>query len=205
MASSVKKIAEQVRRILGRRTADSDIDDREIELNVRQTVSYVVRARVFESKNLDFLEIPDSLIMSFRNIEIEKDGDINQFFATMPVVPMELPYGLGIKAVSPQKDLSCSFYRMPNGYDSIACGLESACIPGKVYYYQEGKKLYFPNMSQEDKPDKLLVRLVAPAEDVPGNDLEVPGDMELEVLSKVLEIYGIFRPEDEINDQNDIV
>jgi len=205
MSSSVTKIAEQAQRILGRRDADADIDKRELELNVRQTMSYIVRMRVFESKNMDFIEIPESLIVSFKNIEINLDKDINQYYSVLPSRVIDLPYGMGIKLVAPPKGHKCGFYRMPNGFDTMSCDLDSNCIPGKVWYYQDNDRLYFPNLGEEDKPKSLFVRLVAPAESIEGEDLEIPADMELEILTKVLEIYGGFRPQDEINDQNDIV
>jgi hypothetical protein len=205
MASGVKKIAEQARRILGRRDADADLDQRELELNVRQSISWIVRMRIYESKNQDYLEIPDSLVVGFKNVDIVKDEDLDILYSVLPSRVMDLPYGLGIKLVAPQKNIKGEFYRQPNGFNSISCGLESNCIPGKIWYYQEGDRLYFPNLEHEDRPDKLYIRLVAPAESIEGDDLEIPGDMELEVLNKVLEIYGIYRPQDEINDQNDII
>lgn len=203
--SSVTKIAEQAQRILGRRDADADIDRREVELNVRQTMSYIVRMRVFESKNQDFIEIPESLIVGFKNIKISLDEDINQYYSILPSRVIDLPYGMGIKLVAPPKGHKCGFYRMPNGFDSMSCELESNNIPNKVWYYQENDRLYFPNLGAEDKPSNLYIRLVAPAESIEGEDLEIPADMELEILAKVLEVYGMYRPQDEINDQNDIV
>jgi len=98
MSSSVTKIAEQAQRILGRRDADADIDKRELELNVRQTMSYIVRMRVFESKNMDFIEIPESLIVSFKNIEINLDKDINQYYSVLPSRVIDLPYGIRIRS-----------------------------------------------------------------------------------------------------------
>jgi hypothetical protein len=206
MVSGVKKIAEQAWRILGKRGADADLDKRELELTVRQSLSLIVRSRFFESKNQDYPEIPESLIVGYKNIEIQEDTDLNLLYVTLPSRIIDLPYGMGILLVSAQGNQKCGFLRSPAGFNSMSCGLESNCIPGKSYYYQEGNRLYFSNLGHENRPSKIYIRLVAPAEDLnTDDDLEMPGDMELEVLSRVLEVYGVYRPQDEINDQNDII
>jgi hypothetical protein len=203
MASGVTRIAEQARRILGRRDADADIDTRELKLGVKQAISFIVRNRFWESKMQDFPEVPDSLIVS-KTVDIETDA--RGHFSKLPVRVMDLPYGMGVKQVTAHNDPTCGFFRAPNGFSTISCGMESNCIPDNNYFYQEGNKLRFPNMSHENNPGKIFVSLVAPAEDIENEDeLQIPPDMEKEVLESVLQTYGIYRPQDEINDQNDIV
>jgi len=204
MASGVARIAEQVRRILGKRDADSDIDERELQLAVRQAISYIVRMRFWESKGQDYPEVPESLIMTYQNLKIESDA--LGLFTTLPSRVIDLPYGMGIKLVAAQSNPQCGFFRQPNGFNSISCGLESNCVPGQNYYFQDGNKLRYPNLGHEDNPGEIFIRLVAPAEDIENEDeLQIPPDMESDVLDRVLAVYGAFRPQDEVNDQDDII
>ena len=206
MATTCNILAEQVKRILGRRTDDSDIDEREVCLNIKQTIAYLVRQRFFLSKQDDIAEIPDSLVKTFPGIDVVKDEEMGDFFSVLPSSVMDLPYGSGIRLVAPSGNASGAFVPVSNTHGSLYSGLESSGLEGRVGYYQDGKKIRYENMPQGEKPEKVMIRLVAPVEGISDDeDIDIPADMQMEVVTAVLEIYGVYRQQDEINDQVDRV
>lgn len=199
-------LAEQAKRILGRRTDDSDIDDREICLLVKQSMAYFVRQRYFTSKNDDIAEIPDILVKTFTNVDVEEDKDMGDFFSKLPSSVMDLPHGMGIKLVAPQGKAKGAYIPVANTFGSMYCDLESSCLEGRIGFYQDGKKIRYENMSADKSPGKVMIRLVAPIDTISDDDeIDVPSDMQIEILDNVLERYGIYRQQDESNDQIDQV
>lgn len=201
-------LAEQAQRILGGRTDDTDYDKRELLLSVKQGISYHVRQRYFLSKQDDVAEIPDILIKTYSGdsaLDVIDDESMGDCYAVLPSTVMDLPHGQGITLVAPSGQPKGAFIPVPNTFGSMYYDLDSSCLQGRVGFYQDGKKIRFENMPQNKKPKKVMVRLVAPADTLADDDsIDIPADMQLEVLRGVLEIYGVYQKQDEINDQVDI-
>jgi len=200
--ATIGTLAEQILRILGARSDDAELDERDIKLNIKQSLAYVVRNRYFMSKQDDVAEIDGSLMSIFKGVTVSKD-DEDTYCATLPCDPMSLPYGGGI-IVSPTGDKKTKYKLLPFNFCDLYRGLDSARLENNTGYYIEGNKVYFVNMSDcNDVPSVRFGMLIGVDNLNEDKDFLIPADMEFEVMREVLQIYGAWSPEDVTNNSED--
>ena len=200
--ATLKAVSEQIMRILGRRTDDSDIDIREIMLACSQASSEIIRIRALQEKNNpeDIVSSADNNTKTYKNLPVLKDEECGDFYFDLPVSVTSLPNGSGIRLVAPMSCPSDSYIPFSNSFQSLYGDLDILCAMG-VGYYLDGDKIRFVGMTDSNNPSKVLVRLVSALDE----DSEVPADMQAEIIRAVLSIYSNFQPQDESNDQIDLV
>lgn len=199
--SKIKVIAEQVMRILGKRTDDSDLDKREVILSVKQSASAIIRKRALEERYSggDVVSSPDNNIQTYKNLDVLLDEDCKDYYVQLPSEVINLPNGSGIKVVAPMSCPSDSYSPTPTGSMSMMSDLGLDCILG-ITYYLDGDKIRFGNMDDSNNPSKVLVKLIGGLTE----ESNIPLDMEDEIIRMTLSLYQAYQPQDETNDQTDI-
>jgi len=87
----------------------------------------------------------------------------------------------------------------------LTSGLKCFDLEGSIGYYQEGNRLVFRGMGKGSKPENVIVKSVIGFDGVnEEEDLNIPADMQLEVLRKSLQVYGVALPADIVNDNIDM-
>lgn len=200
--ASVKAISEQIMRILGRRTDDSDLDKREIILAVSQSASEILRIRNLQAKQDpdSVMSSSESLIKTYKNIEVKQDTDCGDFYIDSPENVQDMPNGQGIKLIAPMSCPNDGYIPFSNSFQTLYGDLDILCAMG-VGYYVDGNKIRFAGMTTSNNPSKVLIRLAGNVDE----DTDIPTDMQSEVIRSVLSIYMNFQPQDETNDQIDLV
>jgi len=202
-----RSLAEQARRIIGRRQQDAQIDERELILSIEQALAYQTRVRYFENKADEVPEIDGTLTTRFSNILVVEDSATCEFYAELPGKVVDIPHGLGIRQVSPQNDVRNTVYRetIP-GHNFMYSGITLSEMDNYVFFYREGNRIYFVNMKPESKPDEVVIKLILGISSLGFDDpLNIPADMEKGAIEYVVQLYSNYQPSDTTNDNVDRV
>ena len=184
------RIAEQVLLHLNKRGYDSDLSLQEIMLRIPQAVAYNLRQRYFISKQTDVEDLDGSVMVTFKNIEVEQNTDTLEYYVKLPATVTSFPYGLGISRVSPMKNPTYPYRPVTPGFLGLYDGLLSSNLEGSIGYYQENDKLFFVRMTGINNPEKVLVKMVNPIDGVEDDEpLNIPMDIQDEVIRYLVSVY----------------
>jgi len=198
--ATLDTLSEQILRILGERTDDKSIDIRDVKLNVVQSLAYVVRARYFESKQDEQEIIDGTLISIFKNQEISTDVDTGSFYTQLPCDVISLPYGGGIRFVSPTKDTKVHFKQVQHGFCDLYRGLDSQNLENQIGYYVEQDKIYYVNLTNCDDIETVRMGILVGMPDLNTDpNFRIPMDMEYDIVREVLKVYGAWAEDDITN------
>ena len=204
MLTTQRKIAEQIKRRLKKFTDESDVDERELMLSVHQSLASIVRNRYFAGKQDESAEVDGSLFYTIHNNEILVDDNTDEFYIKTPSSAIALPFGVDIRRVWSKGGKG--YVEVPAGFQDLHYGLNSSMLGGNIGFRREGVNLFFVNMDNSNKPDKLSVTLLLPFGSLDEDDeMSLPVDMIDEVVEIVFMKYGKTEqlPTDETNDSND--
>lgn len=203
MVTTQRQISEQILRRLRQVTDDSSIDEREIQLAVKQSLSTVVRNRYFQGKQTETGEVDGSLFFTIKDNDVLKD-DLGRFYTETPSNSIALPFGIDISRV--WKTGGKGFTEVPIGFLDLYEGSDAYLLAGNIGFFREGNKLILVNVSNMNKPDKLNITMLLPLERLDEDDtISVPTDMIDEVIEIVFAKYANTTQikQDETNDTND--
>ena len=203
--TSKYKLAEQARRIIlgGHPTPDSGAKMQELMLYVSQAFSSIVSRIFFVGKNEGESYVNGNFIYPFEDIKVEKDPVQDKFFSELPATTVTLPYDIGIFQISLEKDQGRVFVPVANGFSGLTEGLEVGLLEGRIAYYLEKNRVYYDNMEEINKVDKVLMKLVAPLGSVEDEDeINVNDDVQKEIVEMTVGLYRNQEatPHDEQND-----
>ena len=199
-----RSLAEQILLLLSKNSSDSEIDEREIIIAVEQTLANVIRIRYFESKAEDVGEVNGALMSAFRNVPVTKDSELCSYYSELPAKTIDLPHGIDINKVAPMYEVSNSYVEVPTGFDTLYGDLQSQALSGRIGFYREGNRIYYVNMGYNEAPNSVYIRMVAGINSLPADrELNIPADMEAQVIQFVLQMYGQKPQEDITNDNVD--
>lgn len=200
-------IVEQILRLLdgGRNARNGRWKYQEIALSLNQARNTLARDFFYAGlKSGDSFTDPN-WISSFNEVDVQKDTDRNLWYSNLPATPIALPDGKGINMVSYQKDQYNQFIPLKNGsmwmFGEVGGEMD---LQGNTGFFQEGKKIYFPNY-QSTGYDKVLIKLVADSADLGDDDFfAVPPDAMEQIVKTVVSMYAPFsqKPVDMKNDNN---
>jgi len=205
MLTSKERISEQVLRRLKKYSEESDIDSRDVMLEVEQSLSSLIRVRYFQSKMDEYAELDGSLIYTLKENKLSKDEDTDEYFIKIPATTISLPFGIDISRVGTKK--GAGYKEVPYGFNDLYDGLDAYGLEGSIGYYREGTMLKFVNMTSQNKPENVFVKMVLPIDSLEEDDeINIPKDMVDEVVSAVMQKYypPIQLPSDQNNNSNDL-
>ena len=203
--TSKYKLAEQALRIIsgGTPTNDAQVTMQEVMIGVSQAFGSVVRNNYFEGKAIGEPMVNGNFVYTFEDVDIKRDNSKSLYYSILPATTITLPYDMGVFQVSKMKDQNHAFVPLPNGFMPLFYGLDSSTLEGRIGYFVEDGRIYFPNMNAKNKVEKVLMKLVAPLGGIGDEDeVNIPDDMQLEIVKIVTQMYAAERaaPHDEISD-----
>lgn len=205
MASKIQ-IAEQVKRILdgGDATESSQYDIREISLLVGQFTAAKIKENLIAGLSFIDRGISSKYIRTFRNIEVKKDSESNEYYADIPGNYILLPNDKGVFLVAPMIRGAISFIPVKTGFGSLYECSDAKNLEGKTGYYVEGDKLYFDETFNSDCGKIQMKLVVASPEDLSDDENLPIGDEDVPLIIKgVLSLVGHMREPDKVNDNNE--
>jgi hypothetical protein len=198
------RIAEQILFHLNKRSTDTDISMQELMLRVAQGLAYLARTRYFISKQYDVEDIDGGLVYTFKNITVSYDNDMDEFYCELPSTTMSFPYGLGIKQISPMKNSKHFYVPVSNGFLGLYSGLSSSNLENGIGYYIDGYRVSFVNMSGINNPAEVLIKQILPLDGIDDDTpINIPMDMQDEVIKYVVSLYAPMPQKDTTNDNVD--
>jgi hypothetical protein len=203
MLTSKEKIAEQILLRIRQDHSDTSIHENEIMLAVHQSLSSLMRVRLFEGKSGDGQDIDGSLYYSIDALKVSKNSK-DQYYVQMPSTSVTLPFGVDIKRVGPDKGKG--YVHVQNGFSDLYHGLASSLLEGQIGYYKSGINLVFVNMNGSNYPETTNIELAIPFDALEDDDMiNIPTDMLDEVIEAVIMKFTktLEMPEDEVNNNID--
>lgn len=215
--TSLSKIAEQILRLLGKYTDDSDIEDQELYVAINQAIATDIMNNYYQNLQFDARSVDDSFIYNFKNIPVEKDDDLNEYFAKLPSEILSLMRGKGIKSVVPSKDATRdntlrnqhryeSYKPVVNGFNDLYRGLEAFSLEDEIGFYEENVNIRFVGMTDARRAVAVDVKVVAPFSEIDEDEtINIPPDVQDRVVMKIVQQYAPIAgaPVDETSDNID--
>jgi hypothetical protein len=195
-----EKLAEQVLRIIngGDINQEESLDSRDIQLYLSQAVALVVNRRFLEGKGMETGEVDGNMVLTFPDIEVEKDS--MGYYAILPSCTVGLMEGRGIHEVG---DKGGVFIPAPNGFSRNFECLDSITLQGSVGYFPEDGKVRFFNVENFD--DHVVYMKLTAAFDGIEEDrvISIPLDIQNEIVSTAVSVFSQTPQVDKVTDNID--
>lgn len=203
--TSKYRLAEQAYRILagGIQNPDKAIEIAELSLYAEQCFASVVKRVFFEGKAEGEVGVNGDFVYSFNNQDILEDTVKDMYYSKIPASTVALPHDIGFFFVGMQKNQKDAFVRVPNQFLSLYNGLAAETLENRQGYYIEANRIYYPNMDDSNKKEKVLMKLIAPLGGLDDEaEINVPLDIQEEIVKKTVEMYAAEQntPIDNISD-----
>lgn len=205
MATSKKKLAEEIQRIYARyadkENIDRSLDAREVKVMIEQAMNKILKAQTFERFRDGYIDVPRCNLINYTSIAITADASNNRSYADLPAIPMSLPMDMGVWQITATgnphaayipisaQDWAVMGVSYANG--SQTGGINSSYLEQQVGYYVEGKRVYFTSdISDLSTVDIQL--LVSDLSQLGDNDiLPLSPEYEVDVIQAVLQMIGL--------------
>jgi hypothetical protein len=211
MATTYKKISEQIRTLMGNGIVSDDFrfSLRYIAELVAQEVAFEARKDAFESSNAGETTFAnDAFISTFNNIAVLYDSTLKQKYSVMPSTPISLPKGQGLPSITPLgiQGRRRQIVIMKNKDKFLQDLLDP--VRGVILAYIEGNRVYYDNINQYmfTAVNISMVGAISTTSDLLDGDLNVPKNVESAIIDRVvtkLRQLGSV-PQDVMNDARDL-
>ena len=202
--TTLYKIAEQAKNRINKGPSgpNKDIKQQELNIAVYQAFGVVVKASYFQNKAEGITEINGAWIYSFKNVPVTYDTDLSMHTCILPSSFIDLPREIGIQYVntmkpgSKEQPQSKPYVRVPNNFPAMSRGLAVEGLQGRKLMYVEGNNLYFPNMTDDEAKNNLLIKLAVSLE---GIDEDTPINIAPEYQAAIIDmVVAKFMPETQL-------
>ncbi len=183
MASSIYKLAEKVRDILGKGDLQALIS------SCQDAYAIVVKQEWFANMSEGINEIDGAFVYTFKNQEPLWDDDLGEYYMIIPSSYLRLPHEMGINSVSTMRGQDAPFVRISSGSIGMWANLKSNILGGRQTYYIEGIRMYFPKMTITTKGNMLLKMAIALDTVDPEEDLNIPPNVAGMIVDLVVAKY----------------
>jgi len=209
-----KEISELILRRLagGDPTDDFPVTLQEINLWLDQAVAASAMRNYTDSVSVDGIEfVGDAYYTTFKNIFLAKDSVTQDFYGTLPAMPVAVPRGHDISSVylqitSPTVSLSPPLVRMNPQQLSFAHSLPFPKTTPR--YWVEGNQVYVRGFDGTDYTARnITIRMVGSAgKRLLTDELLIPSDYLPFVIEYIMKNFLPTQngPKDTVNDGNDI-
>jgi hypothetical protein len=183
------KISEQIERLYMRSFDREDlkpkIERREIELLVDQVANTLLAIEPQQEAKVGTVDIPTCMIATYDAQPVQNSNGV--YSAVLPAFPIRLPMDMGVWAIGP--DTGGAFIPIRTEFWDLVGNLDEGLLEDQVGFYVEGRKVKFTkNPVVATVKMKLLV--VDPSQLEKHDPYPVTPEMEVQIISKVLELIG---------------
>jgi hypothetical protein len=200
MATTRHKLYEQIHRILtgGDQAVASPFERLEIIEAIGQVINSLLKAESYAGMTDGDIP-PSGLILAHYGGIAVAQYKTNYALATLPAVPVRLPKNMGVFSIGPTDDPFCSYIPVPAGlYQMISEEPLISDVLGQVAYEIRGNKVVFTTNIVAASPSVTAVDMVLVVMDISTlsdtEPLPIPAEMEVQVITGVLQLLGIKPP-----------
>lgn len=207
--TTYRKLAEIIRdrHYNGIPSDDAEISLRHLAELIAMQVAYFAKKSAFENSNAgEATYANDQFISTFNNIELLVDGVTNEKYITLPVTPAGLPNNQEIVSVA---FTACPNVRVVPLKQKDRFAQQWLPKPSGIYNYKiENGRIVFGELGKL-VTGNVSVKMVGAVSgpDLLNSDLNVPKDVEGDIVEKVLLLLDPRRGEriDMLNDSSPII
>lgn len=201
MATTKRKIAEQAFRIIqgGDPAGASNVKLPEVMIAVEQALNEALKIERYNNIREGDNYPVDLMIATFDNVAVTTYKDTSK--CVLPSIPISLSRGRGVWQISKTDSPSEPFIPIqPGQWAMIKNQRLLGELSGLVGYEVNGKNVVFTqNLVGQGVTEVMIKLLVVDFSQLSETDLlPIPADMEMQVLRKVLELFGAYQREDNI-------
>ena len=185
MATNRAKIREQVQLLYGqflkKNGFNDNIDSRVIDLHVEQFINKALKIQSLTNLKNGSVEIPTCNIAEYT---IAASNNT----VTLPTFPINLPLDMGVWNVSLASSPGDYLIPIAKGYSSVFKGTNAEYLEGQTGYIVKGNTISFTKAVSGNVVVELLVSDFSELSDT--DLLPIPPDMEVDVISNVLDLIS---------------
>jgi len=189
----------------GNITKDSPWDSREIRLHVENALNNKLLFDIRENMG-ETMETIGQYIVTFTNVGVQWDNARKVSYVDMPARYISLPRNRGLFSIGSMTDQTNKYIPIMAGGSNFNT-TDTPLLQGKIGYEPQGNQAIFTTDLTNGGADlnvKVMVQLVIAAD---GDKFKVfvPANIEAEVIDYVYQSMANKKPEDKINDNNEVV
>ena len=194
MATS-RQIAEHILDLLEdfNRGFDDKYDIRDIYFAMDLYSSELAQEGVLESiKYGQSTSVPNSFIVSLKNVPILYDSDFDLNYSVLPFAPIDLPNNAGIDFVSPMKNRNAAYLIIGRSEASLFSTHPAGNFQGRVAVWMEGgQKMFYSKKFDGSENNDVFVRLVCGSASAIDKDLDYPlsSSEQAELVRRVVQHF----------------
>lgn len=204
MATTKYRLAEQVVRIFngGEIPVATKLKINEAKIAVEQCLNKILKMEYLNT-NIPFGEmIPNgAAIATYEGIAVEQYGTRSK--STLPAMPLKLPRGIGVYQIFDPANMDCPFIPLEMGQQGLLSTQPLINnLLGQVGYEWYGMDIIYTTDLTQPDPIEVTMRLVVLdiTQYTDWDILPIPPEMEMDVITEVLKLYGAEPVADKLNE-----
>lgn len=191
------QLAEQIIKILeGRLSKDMKYSFREVELMVEQELALQIKINLFSNYKVGEAINPGQYLVTFEDVPVKRSESRNRDYIDIPARFVDLPGGKGLWSIGAMGNDYNKFIPLKAGSANFTTIYQVPFLQDNVGYEVEGMRAMFTKDLINAGIDSCLVQLVA----TNTPEINITSDMDMMVIKGVLEILGIEKQSDKVND-----
>lgn len=136
-------------------------------------LNYLIKEIAYKEAQRDNnFSMLDVYAKTFKNVEILKDTDRDEYYSLLPANVIPLPKNRGVRLISPMKNQKYSFVYRDNNTANIHGNLDVEDVLTRPRYYVEGDKIFYSKHLISDI-NKVLIKLIVDFDGLDDED-DVP-------------------------------
>jgi len=178
----------QVRRLLaGGNTTNFRLDLREVELAINQTRDALVR-NYFYQRYAQFgdFNVDATYIYPFKNVPVAYNEDSDEWYSELPCDTISLPNGREVARVRLMKDQKNDFIPLKLGMETLSRSNKENELENNIGFYRVGRKIVYVGIKKASNIEKVLIYAVSSGNDLPDDAEYIGGDIEEELVNRVI-------------------
>ena len=167
---------------------DFRFDFRVVKSMIGNIADFVIKKDIERKKQYNdatFGLFDNNLIVTFKNIKVQLDTDVNQYYALLPEKPSTTVGNKAIHLVSAMLDQLNAFVPVDNSSYTLFNKSQASRLEGRIPYYFDDTKLYFDyDMSGIEK---ILVKMFVSGS---GDSVKIPADLHYPIIQEAMKLLA---------------
>ena len=126
-----------------------------------------------------------NLIVTFKNVTVTLDSDLNQYYALLPEKPSNTVGDKAIHQVSAMQDQFNAFIPVGNSSASLFNKSQASRLEGRVPFYFDDTKLYFD--SDMSGITKILIKMYVSGS---GDSVKIPAELHYPIMQEAMKLLA---------------
>jgi hypothetical protein len=192
--ATLARLTEEIRRKYVRSFAGGNIQptllDGEVRPMIERVTNELLSAEYKSASKVGMIDIPTCVVAKYAARAVATSGGVST--ATMPVMPIRMPYEMGLWSVVPEQGVVKAYIPIPTGMADVLSGFDEMELDNQIGYRVAGRTVTFTkDLSALGTPvtSVTMYLLVADLSVIVETDpWPIAADMEAALITRVVEL-----------------